>query len=49
MKSFLRWSKASGSTRRKIEGISRRGERATRRALLAVKRRELKEGGVCVV
>lgn len=45
MKSFLRFSKASGSTRRKVEEIIRRGERATRRQFIAVRRQELKEGG----
>lgn len=45
MKSDLRWSKASGSTRRKIEQIIRRGERATRRSVLAARRRQM-EGGL---
>lgn len=45
MKSYLRYSKASGSTRRKVEQIIRRGERATRRQFIAVRRRELSEGG----
>jgi hypothetical protein len=45
MKSGLRFSKASGTTRRRIENIVRRGERITRRHFIAVKRRELKEGG----
>jgi len=49
MKSFIRFSKASGSTRRKVEAIFRRGERATRRQLTAVRRREIKEGGFHVV
>ena len=33
MKSALRWSRASGSTRRRVERIVRLGERATRRAV----------------
>jgi hypothetical protein len=45
MKSFIRFSKASGSTRRKVEAIFRRGERATRRQLISVSRRALREGG----
>jgi len=44
-KSFLRRSKASGSTQRKIEAIVRRGERATRRAVSA-RRRETFEKGI---
>jgi len=43
MKSSLRWSKASGSTRRRIEKMIRLGERATKRALSAGRRRELAE------
>jgi hypothetical protein len=43
MKSFLRFSKASGSTRRRIEKIIRHGERATKRALSASRRREFSE------
>lgn len=45
MKSAIRFSKANGSTRRKVESILRRGERVTRRQFIAVKRRDLKEGG----
>jgi len=41
MKSFIRFSKASGSTRRKVEKIIARGERVTRRALSSSKRRVL--------
>lgn len=43
MKSPLRWSKASGSTRRKVEKLIRLGDRATKRALSASRRRELSE------
>ena len=43
MKKFLRFSRASGSTRRKVEQIIRLGERATKRALSARHRRELAE------
>ena len=43
MKKFLRFSRASGSTRRKVEQIIRQGERATKRALSARHRRELVE------
>lgn len=46
MKSALRWSKASGSTKRRVERIIRLGERATKRALSASRRRELSERGV---
>lgn len=48
MKSHLRWSKCSGSTKAKINRIIADGGRAVRRALSADKRRnlrELKEGG----
>ena len=38
---YLRWSRASGSTRQKIEKLIRQGERATRRQFVAAKRREL--------
>ena len=41
MKSPLRWSKASGSTKRRIEKIIRLGDRATKRALSSSSRREL--------
>lgn len=43
MKSFLRRSKASKSTLRKIEQITRRGHRQTRRALYAGNRLALAE------
>jgi hypothetical protein len=43
MKTHLRWSRASGSTKRKIEQIIRQGGRATRRALNSSRRRELLE------
>jgi hypothetical protein len=43
MKSALRFSKASGSTKRRVEKIVRAGERGTRRALPSAKRRELLE------
>jgi hypothetical protein len=46
MKSHLRFSKASGSTKRKIEMILRRGNRAVRRQFVAARRRDL-EGGNC--
>lgn len=41
MKSHLRFSKANGSTRRLVEKIVARGERALRRQFVAAKRREL--------
>ena len=47
-KSSLRFSKASGSTLRKIERIVHRGERFTRRRFVAADRaplRELLKGG----
>jgi hypothetical protein len=43
MKSAIRLSKASGSTKRRVEKIVRLGERATRRALTSSKRRDLLE------
>jgi hypothetical protein len=43
MKSALRFSKASGSTRRKVEKIVQLGERAMKRALSASRRREFTE------
>jgi hypothetical protein len=43
MKSHIRFSKASGSTRRRVDKIVRLGERATKRALSARNRRELAE------
>ena len=43
MKSSLRWSKASGSTKRRVERIFRLGARATKRALSARHRREFSE------
>jgi len=43
MKKFLRFSRASGSTRRKVEKIIRLGERAAKRALSARRRQELAE------
>jgi hypothetical protein len=46
MKSHMRFSKASGSDRRKVETIVRRGGRAARRQFVAARRRELK-GGLC--
>jgi hypothetical protein len=45
MKSYLRFSKASGSTRRKVERIARRGHRAIRRAVTAGLRQNFKSGG----
>jgi hypothetical protein len=38
---FLRKSRASGSTRRRVERIIAQGERATRRQFVAAKRRDL--------
>jgi hypothetical protein len=46
MKSALRWSKASGSTKRRVEKIIRLGARATKRSLSAHRRRELAERGI---
>jgi len=46
MKSPLRFSKASGSTRRKIEAIIRRGSRSTRRAVSARRRENFQGGGL---
>ena len=43
MKSAIRWSKASESTKRRIEKIVRLGERTTKRALSGGRRRELAE------
>jgi len=43
VKSFLRFSRASGSTKRRIERIIRQGDRAIRRALTSSKRREILE------
>ena len=43
MKSFLRFNKASGSTRRRVDKIIRLGERATKRSLSASRRREFSE------
>jgi hypothetical protein len=43
MKSSLRFSKASGSTRRRVEKIIRLGERAAKRSLPARHRREFSE------
>jgi hypothetical protein len=43
MKSALRYSKASGSTRRRIEIIVRAGPHQTKRALSANRRRALAE------
>jgi len=44
MKSAMRWSKASGSTKRRVEKIIRLGERYTLRQFVAVERRRLKGG-----
>ena len=43
MKSPLRFSKASGSTKRRVERMVRLGERATKRALSSGQRSELAE------
>jgi len=53
VKSFLRASKASGSTKRKIERIIRQGDRAFLRQFNSARRRELRnavfpEGAVYV-
>ncbi len=40
---FMRQTKASGSTKRRIERIMRLGERGARRALHSAKRREYLE------
>ena len=45
MKSALRWSRASGSTRRRVEKIIQLGDRATRRAVASWRRRQYQEGG----
>lgn len=46
-KKYLRASRASGSTVRKIEAIVRRGPRAVRRKFAAVDRRLWLKGGLC--
>jgi hypothetical protein len=43
MRTFMKWSKASGSDRRKVERIIRLGDRATKRTLSAIRRREFSE------
>jgi hypothetical protein len=43
MKSFLRRTKASKSTLRKVEAITRRGHRQTRRSMFAANRFALGE------
>jgi hypothetical protein len=43
MKSYTRFSKASGSTKRKVEQIIRLGERYTRRRFSATDRATLRE------
>jgi len=43
-KSFLRKSKASGSTVRRVEKMVRQGSRRVRRALYPWQRRELERG-----
>jgi DNA replicative helicase MCM subunit Mcm2 (Cdc46/Mcm family) len=43
MKTGLRFSKASGSTKRRVEKIIRLGERTAKRALSARHRREFAE------
>lgn len=45
MKSPLRFSKASGSTKRRVEKVIRLGDRATRRAVASWRRRQYQEGG----
>ncbi len=40
MKSPMKWNRASGSTKRRIERVMRLGERGARRALPSEKRRE---------
>jgi len=44
LKSYLRASKASGTTRRRVEEIVREGERRTRRQFMAIDRRTLLNG-----
>lgn len=46
MKSALRFSKASGSTRRRVERIIRQGSRATLRQFNSARRRAFREGVV---
>jgi len=43
MKSAFRWSRASGSTKRRVEKIIQLGERAAKRSLSAHHRREFVE------
>jgi hypothetical protein len=43
MKNFTRFSKASGSTKRRVERIIRLGDRATKRAMRARDRRAFSE------
>ena len=42
-KSSIRWSKASGTTRRRVDKIIRLGERTAKRTLSARHRREFAE------
>jgi len=43
MKSSRRWSKASGSTKRRVEKLIQLSQRAAKRSLSARNRRELSE------
>jgi len=47
MKSAIRFSKASGSTRRRVEEIARQGKRAAKRTLSARHRRTMAERLEC--
>jgi hypothetical protein len=44
-KKYLRWSKADGSTKRRVERIVQLGARACRRSVYAKKRDFITEGG----
>jgi len=44
-KSFIRWSKCSGTTKAKILSIVKSGERTTRRQFVAAQRRAWKMKG----
>lgn len=46
MKSFLRASKANGSTKRRVENFARRGERPTRRQSIKAMQKFLNSGGL---
>jgi hypothetical protein len=42
-KTHLRWSKASGSTKRRVEKMIRQGDRAFYRSFNSARRRQLRE------